>query len=107
MQVMVDHARTPAPRPSTRVELSIPPALEELVMQCLEKDPAHRPASAEETRARLEDIPVDERWTAEQAERWWSSHRPVRSADARPVADVLLSHEGREIRIGPGAYPRG
>lgn len=106
MQVMVDHARTPAPRPSTRVELSIPPALEELVMQCLEKDPLRRPANAEEMRTRLEDIPVDERWTTELADRWWSSHRPLPS-DARPVADVLLSHEGREIRVAPRAQPRG
>ena len=105
MQVMVDHARTPAPRPSVRVELSIPPALEDLVMQCLEKEPGRRPGSAEDVRARLEFVPNDERWTAELAERWWSSHRP-RPSDARPVADVLLSHEGRELRIGPRAQPR-
>ncbi len=106
MQVMVDHARTPAPRPSTRVELSIPTPLEELVMQCLEKEPARRPSNAEEMRARLGAVTIDERWTAELAERWWSSHRP-RPSDARPVADVLLSHEGRELHIGPRAQPRG
>ena len=106
MQVMIDHAKTPPPRPSTRVELPIPAALDELVMRCLEKDPARRPATADEIRERLGAIEPSDNWTAERAEQWWSSHRPV-SRDTRPVADILLSHEGRDRRIGPGARPRG
>jgi tRNA A-37 threonylcarbamoyl transferase component Bud32 len=105
MQVMVHHARTPAPRPSSRVELSITTELEELVMQCLEKDPARRPTSAEVLGAGLEAVAVTP-WSAERAEQWWASHRPV-APDARPVADILLSHEGRQMRIGPRARPRG
>jgi hypothetical protein len=35
-----------------------------------------------------------------------SMHRPL-PADARRVAEVLLSQEGRELRIGPRARPRG
>ncbi len=100
MQVMIDHAKTPAPRPSTRVELQIPDALEELVMQCLEKEPARRPSSAADMGARLDDVRVSEDWNADRAEHWWSAHKP-RPADARPVADILLSHEGRQLRIGP------
>jgi eukaryotic-like serine/threonine-protein kinase len=106
MQVMVDHARTPAPRPSLRVELHIPAALEELVMECLQKDPSLRPPSAEVLSARLDAVPLTSAWTAERAEQWWAAHRP-RPSDARPVADILLSHEGRRMRIGPGAHPRG
>jgi len=104
--VMIDHARTPPPRPSSRVELSIPPALEDLVMECLQKDPAQRPASAEILHVRLGEIPLPSEWSGERAEKWWSTHRPPR-ADARPVADILLSHEGREIHIGPIVRPRG
>jgi serine/threonine protein kinase len=106
MQMMVHHAQTAPTRPSLRVELLIPAQLEELLMECLEKDPARRPSSAEVVSARLNAVPLASAWTAERAEQWWAMHRPP-SPDARPVADVLLSQEGRELRIGPRVRPRG
>jgi tRNA A-37 threonylcarbamoyl transferase component Bud32 len=105
MEVMFHHARTPPPRPSSRVELPIPPLLEELVLQCLEKEPARRPASAEVVSDRLNAIPLESPWTAERAEQWWAVHRPP-APDARPLADLLLSQEGRELRVGPKVRPR-
>jgi serine/threonine-protein kinase len=107
MQVMIEHARTPAPRPSSRVELPIPAPLEDLVMECLEKDPQHRPANAEAVAARLAAAAVDgASWTAERADRWWGTHMP-RPAKVRPLADILLSQEAAPIRIGRRARPRG
>jgi len=106
VEVMYHHAHTPPPRPSTRSELPIPAHLEDLVMECLEKDPERRPASAEAVSTRLEAVPLESPWTVERAERWWAMHRPL-PADARRVAEVLLSQEGRELRIGPRVRPRG
>jgi serine/threonine-protein kinase len=106
MQVMVDHASKPAPRPSLRVELPIPAPLEDLVMECLEKEPSRRPPSAEVLSARLDAVPLTSAWTAERAERWWAEYRP-RPSDARPVADILLSHEGRRLHIGHRARRLG
>src|SRR5262249_2127401 len=40
MKVMLQHAHAAPARPSTRTELAIPAAFEELIMACLEKDPA-------------------------------------------------------------------
>jgi serine/threonine protein kinase len=44
------------PRPINEINPSIPPALAQLVMQLLAKDPANRPASAEAVLERLEQI---------------------------------------------------
>ena len=106
VEVMYHHAHTPPPRPSARSELAIPAPLEELVMESLEKDPGHRPASAEAVSTRLVAVPLESPWTAERAERWWAMHRPL-PPDARRVAEVLLSQEGRELRIGPRVRPMG
>ena len=76
------------------------------IMECLEKDPARRPTSAEAVSTRLDAVSLESAWTVEPAERWWAMHRPL-PADARRVAEVLLSQEGRELRIGPRVRPRG
>jgi serine/threonine-protein kinase len=102
----MQHVQSEPKRPSLRTEQAIPAALEELVMECLEKDPARRPATAEVVSERLGAVPLTASWTAERAEQWWAMHRP-RPRDARPVADVLLSHEGHELRIGPRVRPSG
>ena len=106
IQVMLQHAQAEPKRPSQRVDRPIPAALEDLVMQCLEKDPARRPAGAQVVSDRLDAVSLASVWTAERAEQWWATHRPG-ARDARPVADVLLSHEGHELRIGPRVRPRG
>jgi serine/threonine-protein kinase len=106
VEVMFHHAHTPPRRPSTRSELPIPAPLEELVMECLDKEPASRPASAEAVSSRLVAVSLESPWTAERAERWWAMHRPL-PADARRAAEVLLSQEGRELRIGPRVRPMG
>jgi hypothetical protein len=106
VEVMLHHAHTAPPRPSTTSELPVPAPLEDLVMECLEKDPARRPTSAEAVSTRLDAVSLESAWTVERAERWWATHRPL-PADARRVAEVLLSQEGRELRIGPRVRPRG
>jgi serine/threonine-protein kinase len=74
--VMMHHAHT-APVPvSQRTELPIPPQLDQLILSCLEKDPARRPQSARELSRRLGEIPVTSPWTEERAFLWWSRHEP-------------------------------
>lgn len=64
--------------PSERSELEIPPALEALLLQCLAKDPAARPASASELGHRLAATVSPTAWTPEAAHRWWELHQPDR-----------------------------
>jgi serine/threonine protein kinase len=97
MAMLADHARSQPPLLSTRTELPIPPDLEQLIMQCLEKEPGRRPSSAAELAARLTACKVEAAWTRERAERWWQQHLPM-AVDERAVADVLLSHEGSPVK---------
>jgi serine/threonine protein kinase len=54
MAVAAKHLTDPAPRlADRRPGLELPPALEALLSRALQKDPAHRPGSAEEMRAEL------------------------------------------------------
>jgi len=77
VQQMVRHAKdTPAP-PSSRSEHEIPEALERIILSCLAKDPAERPASAQDLARQLQDCPLDRPWTPERAHRWWELHRPA------------------------------
>jgi tRNA A-37 threonylcarbamoyl transferase component Bud32 len=104
MQMLINHASTPPPRPQTRAELPIPPDLDELIMDCLAKDPGRRPADAALLAHRLGNCHVPEPWTHERAERWWRTHIPAPVRD-RPVAEVVMSREGTPI-AGRALLPR-
>jgi eukaryotic-like serine/threonine-protein kinase len=71
MAVVVHHAHTAATPPSARSRYPIPPALDELVMACLAKDPSERPQSAKELSQRLGAVTGLDPWTDERAVEWW------------------------------------
>ena len=77
MGLLLQHAQKPATRPSARAEQPIPPALDDLVLSCLAKDPAQRPQSARELSARLGEIDGSGAWTQERARDWWTAHQPT------------------------------
>jgi serine/threonine-protein kinase len=79
--VILRHARDEPPPPSSRTELEIPPELDRLILDCLEKDPERRPADARELAQRLSACEeATTAWTAERAERWWDTHYPAGGA---------------------------
>ena len=73
--MLMDHVRATPEAPSSRSESAVPAAFDELILQCLAKDPAERPRSAGELRRRLEAWSIG--WTREDAVRWWTTHRPA------------------------------
>ena len=77
MGILLHHARTPPPPPSARTNRPIPQALERLVLDCLEKDPAHRPQTARELSLSLERVEGVSSWTDAEAREWWATHRPA------------------------------
>ena len=75
-QMLLQHVQAPPLPPSQRSELVIPKQLEAILMACLEKDPANRPASALHLEAQLARVPCGDPWTNERAQQWWADHAP-------------------------------
>jgi DNA-binding NtrC family response regulator len=69
--LLMHHSTTvPAP-PSRYAPAPIPPELDALVLECLSKDPALRPPSAESLAERLEQLPLEAGWNQRRAREWW------------------------------------
>jgi eukaryotic-like serine/threonine-protein kinase len=79
MSMALKHVQAPPDPPSQRTELPIPPDLERLILQCLEKKPENRPSSARELRERLL-MSGAEAWTERDAASWWEHHLPHSSS---------------------------
>ena len=76
ISILMHHAQTPAPAPSTMSEEPIPPQLDALILECLEKDPSRRPATADILWERLDRVPVVTEWNQRRARVWWEMHEP-------------------------------
>ena len=70
--------------PSERLGRRISPRLEQVLMQCLEKDPARRPQSAEELETALASCAGASDWTPDLARQWWDQH--LAGIEQRPAA---------------------
>jgi serine/threonine protein kinase len=79
MSMALKHVQAKPDPPSQRTELPIPPDLERLILQCLEKKPDNRPSTARELRERLLMSGVSA-WTEHDAASWWEHHLPHSSS---------------------------
>jgi len=104
MQMIVDHARTPAEAPSKRTTRPIPAELERIVMRCLEKDPGQRPASASELSRELQSLGIEALWTEERARDWWRAHRPASSTgEEGSLPEIELTYGETQSQTPPRA----
>jgi serine/threonine-protein kinase len=83
MATILAHVKDKPMPPSHVSEITIPDQLDALVLECLEKKPADRPASAAELSRRLAETVAADGWDQEQAARWWELHQPARE-EAQP-----------------------
>lgn len=76
MKMFVQHLQAQPIPPSQRTEMPIPREIDELVLSCLEKDPARRPQDARQLLRMLQQLTAGASWGSEKARTWWELHLP-------------------------------
>jgi eukaryotic-like serine/threonine-protein kinase len=89
VEVCAHHLHSPVVSPSERLGRPLPVALENLVLACLEKEPAQRPESAASLLSSLDACLDVSAWTPADARRWWSEHGQAVRASANAESEVL------------------
>jgi serine/threonine protein kinase len=107
VEICSAHLHDPPVPPSEKSGLPIPKDLEDLILQCLAKDPEDRPASASELQDLLSDCEAAGTWTQRDAREWWQEHASGFSGleqEHEPMSqtDVLVDLDSRMLTRGPG-----
>lgn len=90
MKLLMQHVQDEPVPPSSRTELPIPRAVDDLVLACLRKDPRTRPRDAEDLQQRAAAACRGlEPWDRARAKAWWKAHLPQRTT---PGTITLPSH---------------
>jgi serine/threonine-protein kinase len=88
LKVMIAHASQEVV-PPRQLNGEIQAELEEIVLRCLEKDPEHRFQDVSALRTALRELVLDEVWSSERAEAWWSCNGcPERKKLAAEVVEA-------------------
>jgi serine/threonine protein kinase len=98
MRMLLQHVQaTPIP-PSQRSELRIPRAVDELVLACLEKDPAKRPQDAAQLLRMVRACRTAPTWDADAARHWWETHL-LELTGSLTVTDAPLEPTDRSLVV--------
>jgi len=76
IKMMLQHIQTQPSPPSRFAEVSVPPELDRLILQCLAKNPEDRPQDAGHLASMLRESCLGDPWTKEKAAQWWDIHLP-------------------------------
>ena len=94
VEVVMHQVSTMPEPPSQRIGKPVDADLENILMGCLAKDPADRPASAKQLERALAACASVSDWNETQAEAWWREHYPN---VCPPPTDAAPSKETRQI----------
>ena len=103
MAAIIAHVRNQPIPPSTATEFEVPAALDQIILDCLAKDPEARPATAQALSTRLAAISFARPWTEQSAVRWWDAYRPssapLDAPDQTTMAGVRVSPTQATTRL--------
>jgi eukaryotic-like serine/threonine-protein kinase len=101
VEVCGHHLHTLPEPPSARAAGPIPRDLEGVILDCLAKDPAGRPESAEALSRRLSACTEAGNWSEADAKKWWRRHEaPAESSVNQPASRTLeIALEGRGLGV--------
>jgi serine/threonine-protein kinase len=93
VKMMLQHIQSAPVPPSEVTEVSVPPELDRILLQCLSKKPEDRPRDPATLAKMLEAVPARDCWTKERADHWWETHLPAAAPsttlrEATPVGSV-------------------
>jgi eukaryotic-like serine/threonine-protein kinase len=74
IEVCAHHLHTKPEPPSVRLGKAVPPDLEKLLLDCLEKDPGRRPQTAAALQQRVRECRAYGAWDRERARCWWQEN---------------------------------
>lgn len=78
--------------PSERTDNEVPKDLERVILQCLEKDPARRPQSADDLASLLAQCRDAHTWRRKEARDWWRMHLPSSTTSRQNSCSAELLH---------------
>ncbi len=76
MQVLVDHVHAEPVPPSSRLGRVLPKEVDAFVIDCLRKNPDHRPKDAAELLTRITSYHLAGQWSGAHARAWWQARLP-------------------------------
>ncbi len=110
VEICAKHLNEAPVPPSQRVGLDIPEDLEAIILWCLEKDPAARPADAQSLQERLMSCRDAGAWSQQDARAWWQAYRATfvggaSAEDATPMSntEILVDLDERLGSAGSGS----
>lgn len=87
--------------PSNLCPRDVDSMLEKLILNCLSRNPEHRPPTAEAVKIRLDKCPTARDWTFEDAERWWNAHPQCRLTFREQVTtEMILGENLKTVIVG-------
>jgi eukaryotic-like serine/threonine-protein kinase len=107
LDLCIQHVTATPKPPSTMTKNPIQPELEALILRCLAKSPAERPASADELAKLLRDVPSARVWSDASALQWWDDFRRLPRPASASASTLTITVDIEHRDSDPPSEPPG